>query len=589
MACTSLLGDFTINRESSADGGPGGDDGPSSSSSSGSSGGGPEAGHVMAVASNVSVYLGQPAKLDASASVPAVANGALAFQWALSNTPTGSTLVKGQISTTATASFVPDLPGSYSLTLTVSDPDNPANKDTTQVTVLATLPQVFFAEGTVGASGPSASYAVVDFDGGNPHPITCPITSMPAGAPNVLAVAAAYGSRIFDFWEAPSPAQPTEFAGLVPNYDPMSNTYAVHLLSGTAASACDAGLNDLDTLGAGALPNSASPHISPDGTRIVVYNQNRDIVTYGFDGGAVNTVATSQDYGVRTNKLDPSGVSSLPNDIPEPPRVEWMPHGSSTDLAWLVVGAGGAGWKILTAKDAPSAQLATLMTCTSGVMPRAFAVLSDQSVVVSYRATPTSGENLVLLKTGCVVAARYTMVGNTPSAIATDFAVSPDGSLVAFLLVDPSVQNASKWMVSGDPDAGQLPGGYVYLVSADGGTPVQVSPTPALYGPRWIGAGGSLVFTALRSLAAPLDASISPQLATSVVIVQPDGGAEHVVAAGDGVSTFVSTSGNAACSAVPGAAGRATGAGAAMVLLAGGLAGGLARRRRRGGRAPRLP
>src|SRR4029077_20780186 len=66
---------------------------------------------------------------------------------------------------------------------------------------------------------------------------------------------------------------------------------------------------------------------------------------------------------------------------------------------------------------------------------------------------------------------------------------------------------------------------------------------PAIFGPRWIGGGTSIVFTRLDGIVA-----ITGNPATSVVVVGPDGGGKQIVAQGDGVSTFVSPSGNAACS-----------------------------------------
>ena len=197
-----------------------------------------------------------------------------------------------------------------------------------------------------------------------------------------------------------------------------------------------------------------------------------------------------------------------------------------------------------------------------GRHPRQIALLADGTVIASYRQSPQSSENLYQLKPNaqqsCSREQQYTNLSDASGATATDFAVSPDGTQLAFLEVDPAAQDASAWMAG----SSQLPGGYLYVVPVAGGTPQQASSDPAIYGPRWIGGGTALEFTRLDGIIAA-----TGRLATSVVVVSPDGGPEQVVAQGDGVSTFVSTSGNAACSVVaPGRIGPGGAAGAVFGL-----------------------
>jgi hypothetical protein len=225
------------------------------------------------------------------------------------------------------------------------------------------------------------------------------------------------------------------------------------------------------------------------------------------------------------------------------------------------------------------------MTC-AGIVPRQFAILTDGSVIASYRQTASGPEDLVHLKvngTGgaCTPILNYTSLPVASGGVATDFAVSPDGTQIAYLLDPNTTTDAGPWMQG----ASQLPGGYVYLVPVVGGTPKQVSPTPALFGPRWIGGGGWLVFTRLDGVTDGGPVGSGGTVASSVVIIPADGGAvSSVVAMGDGVTSFVSTSGSGACSTVLGAPGGTGGApGAGLISLV--AFAGLLRARRSPGRA----
>jgi hypothetical protein len=563
-ACTAVLGDFTL--------APGG--GAGSDAGHGNDGSGDEeqeTAKVKAIASDVSVYFGRPARLDGSKSTTTA--GTLSFVWTVVSTPSGSRVTTNTLmgATSTTPTFQPDVLGVYKLELVVTAL---GVSNSTLVSLDAILPSVFYASGAAegdGGTGGTAVYTAVDFDGGfkggSSHSLMCP-TVVTTTIAHEVATFAAFGGRAFDFWEAPA-GQPSEFAGFLMDVSD-SGTYTSHLYSGTSASSCDAGPNNLGTMNFAVHPYGSEPHFNLDGSRFVVYDSQWNIVTYSFDGETDQTHLVGP-YSAQVmptmaaSVLDPSGaqmIASMSDEyFLEPPRVEWTPGGQ---LAWAV--PTPAGWAIMTTPDGRSgATPSTFMTCT-GVVPREIAMLLDGSVIASYRQTPTSGENLVHLRPDntleCVIKTTYTSVGNVSGAIATDFDVSPDGTQIAFLEVDPSSgQDAAAWVVP----QGQLPGGYVFTVPVAGGTPMQVSNTPALYGPRWIGAGTSLVFTALNGTADSGAGTVG--LATSVVVVQPDGTGETVVAQGDGVTTFVSTSGNAACSTAPGERG-APAAGALLSLAA---------------------
>jgi hypothetical protein len=447
----------------------------------------------------------------------------------------------------------------------------------TSVSLVARYPQVVFAQGQIGGAGASADYAVADLDGGNAHPLMC-LDTIATPTPNGIASLAAYAGRSYDFWEAPS-GQPSRFAAF--SLDVSADAYFTHLWVGTTDRNCNSPPTDLTTAGFGpGPPFGVEPHFRADGQRFVVYDSDWNIVTYPTDGGTTGTVVASYSAGQGTSQ--PFDASFDPVSYPrpaEPPRVEWTPTG----VAWARASAGG--WEIVTAPDPPedAGALPTQYMHCAGVPPRQIAMLKDGTVIAGFRPTPGSGEDIYLLKPDlmqdCVVEQRYTTSPDASTSTATDFAVSPDGKWLAFLALDPTMQDASSWAM---PEGGLYPGGYVYVVAItaqEGGAPQpqQVSSEPAMYGPRWIGGGTRLVFTRLD------DPTTSEAPATSVVVVTPDGGGEQVVASGDGKSTFVSTSGSGSCSVggIPGADVAplsGTVAGGAVPIAAIALA---ARRRRR--------
>jgi hypothetical protein len=218
-------------------------------------------------------------------------------------------------------------------------------------------------------------------------------------------------------------------------------------------------------------------------------------------------------------------------------------------------------------------------------VPREFAVLADGSVIASYRATASGPEDLVHLKVSggqCSPTLNYTSLPAASGGVATDFAVSPDGTQVAYLL--DSAADAGPWAVD---DAGsQLPGGNVYVVPVAGGTPKQASTAPALFGPRWIGGGAWLVFTRLDGVTGSGAVGGGGGMVASSVVIVPmgGGGISSIVAKGDGVTSFVSTSGSGACSTALGAPGGAGATGAAGLISLVAFAG-LLRARRSPGRA----
>jgi hypothetical protein len=532
-ACSAILGDFAVGSGGAVDGGPTSD---GTADSTITDAGEEPAGPCQAsIAPAQDVYLGQTVSLDGSKS----AGANLTYSWSVKHAPAGSQVTTATLTgmSSSSASFVADADGDYELVLAISSPTCAGS--TASATLTARSPQVVFAQGQVTDAGAWAVYTVADLDGGNAHGLLCPDTFVSA-VPNQIATLAAYAGRAYDFWEAPS-GHPSRYAAFT--VDETADAFSTHLWVGTTETSCNLLPTDLTANGFGpGPPYGAEPHFSPDGSRFVVYDAQWNVVTYPSDGSMGGTVVASYSAGQSGPPPFDASLDPLPYDRPAtPPRVEW----TATGLAWARSTA--AGWEIATALDMPGSPVSSYMHC-AGVTPRQIAMLRDGTVIAGYRQMPGSGEDIYLLKPNssqtCIIEQKYTSSSDAGAATATDFAVSPDGQWLAYLALDPTVQDASPWSRS---PADMYPGGYVYLVPIappDGATPQpqRVSSEPAMYGPRWIGGGTRLVFTRLDGTG-----GVAP--ATSVVVESPDGGGETVIARGDGVQSFVSTSGSAGCSA----------------------------------------
>jgi hypothetical protein len=538
IGCSNLLGDFSLSAAGTHDSGAMADAPPGDASADAIDG---PAAPCSAMAVAPDVYVGQVVTADGSQST----GDNLAFSWSVRHAPNGSGVTTASLQGMASpvATFVADVEGRYDLVLTISSATCAGS--TWLVSPMARYPKVVFAEGRVTSTAAWADYVVADVDGNNAHSLVC--QDMPATIPpNQIATLGAYAGRAYDFWEAPS-GQTSLFAAFT--LDNSADAYSTHLWVGPLDSSCQAHpAHDLGNAGFGpGPPFGLEPHFSPDGARVVVYDNAWNIVTYATDGGTEGTVVAS--YAAGQSAPQPFDASFDPVAYPrpaEPPRVEWTPRG----LAWAR--ASATGWEIVTAPDTSEdgGFVPTQYMHCAGVPPRQIAMLKDGTVIASFRQTPGSGEDIYLLKPAlsmdCVVEQRYTSSPNADAgtSTATDFAVSPDGKWLAFLALDPTTQDAAPWAI---PQGGLYPGGTVSIVAIgvpDGGAPQpqQVSSEPAMYGPRWIGGGTRLAFTRLD------DPGTDGAPATSVVVVSPDGGGEQVVASGDGKSTFVSTSGSGGCS-----------------------------------------
>ena len=442
VGCTSLLGDFAVSG------------GPIDAGSPTDAAGVPvDAGLAWAIVqastSDVSVFVGQAAVVDASNS--STTQGTLTFSWAVVLAPAGSGVTTSNLAgaTSAKATFVPDLNGEYDLQVTVTAL---GVSDTRTAKVSAASPQVLFAQGIApGADKGSATYVVTDSDGGS-HAVLCPDVISNSSVP--IGAFAAYTGRAYDFWEAP-PGQPLKFAAFTLDAIPDAGLFA-HLWSGTSASTCDAGPIDYATTSFGpGRPWGSDPHFSPDGSRFVVFDRDWNIVTFAADaadgGGETSHVVATYPvpYKQAPAYFDPVAAGPDAGYPFEPPRVAWTDNG----LAWAQ--PTSSGWEIVEAADMQDATPTRYMTC-KGVTPREIAMLRDGTVIVSYRPTLDSSENIHLLKPdaqqNCYHEQQYTNLLDSGTSVATDFAVSPDETQIAFLEMDTTSQDASLWTTpGGDP------------------------------------------------------------------------------------------------------------------------------------------
>jgi MYXO-CTERM domain-containing protein len=573
-ACTSLLGDFTTGQGAAPDGGgvvPEGGAPPSSHDASV-----PEAGDdsgtapatIAVMASDVAVYLGQTATVTASAG----SSPGATFVWTVTSAPTSSGVTTASLTgpATATASFVPDVAGTYVLHAVAQAGAATGSHD---VHVTAAIATVFYGRfeqpptGSADAAPPSTeAYYAAGADGNKARAVTCPTTVSNSEDPYHVGVA-------FDFWEPPA-GQPYKFAAFYPVVGD-GGTGQLQLVVGTSDSTCaspPAAVGIFDQALAGLQPS-----FSADGSRVAFYDDAMNVVTIGSDGTdkhAVTSYLASEPDG--SAPIYDVGADSNSS----PPRLQWTKSGS---LAWARSTA--TGWQIVTAPDQDGAPVTDYMDCL-GVTPHQIAMLSDGTVIAAYRPDGAAGaENLFQLKLDpskdCAVVHAYTALTVSDAGVAgfaTDFSVSPDEKQIVYAAVDATSQSTDPWL------GGDYPGGYVYVVPVDGSSPPsQVTSDASLNGPRWISGGSAIAYTRIDSNPyttqmrfGNLIELINHPPTMSVRVVAASGGASRVIDYGDGTNVTVSTAGNGgSCST-----GRGTPPGFAGLLSLAGVAY-LARRRRR--------
>ncbi len=512
---------------------------------------------VDVTAANATVFIEQTAALHATATTtPDGAN--VAYLWTLVSVPAGSAVVAASLSgaRTASVSFVPDVAGAYVLTVSAT---SGSVSGTTAATATAVAPTVFYMRGDlVTPTSFSAAYYASGSDGTAVHAVTCAVTESTQSSGFLSPVPQTYQYWVpddhTDYWEAPA-GQASLFAVIVYDGDPSGDLV---LFVGSATGSCTTPPTSIVYPG-----GSAQPRFSADGTRLAFIGAtDLSIVTVNPDGTDQRVVANYSTGAVDSGTYDPS-----PAGFALPPRPQW----AGKVVAWVrQYSAPGAApaWEIVKATDVAGATPVRYMACP-GATPREFQFLSDGSVIVAYRttldaSTATSGpENLYRLtpdgSKNCTIVNQYTDLANSGISQASDFAVSPDGTKIAFVEVDVDASAATT--DSGYASAA-LPGGYPYVVGVGGGTPTKLSNDFLMFGPRWIGGGSRLVATRYDGYT---DAGFV-ELATSVIVRAPTAGPSPTpLVKADGYNTFAVTGSNGGCSMATGAVPPAM---AFLVLLA---------------------
>jgi MYXO-CTERM domain-containing protein len=488
------------------------------------------------------------------AGAPAVATATSAVTWSVVSVPQGSAVTTASLTTSeTTATFVPDVVGDYVLQATL-----PGGTGGPRPTLHALAAPVLYAETQITASGGILDVHVAGHDGSGSHAAACTATfdSSEATAAKQRVVLTASGG--LDVWEAPA-GQPSRwvFSGVDFLRPDDAGAYAVSLRAGTDQLTCATTPQVLRSL-QGPVGALGQPRISPDGSRVAFLEPlgaSFQVSTIALDGSAYRAIAP-----VYASGGPPDGGPDESSNI----RVDWK---DAQTLAWPRPNGDGT-WSLVTAADAAGATPAVFFTC-HGTTPHHAVLLHSGEVVAASSIAPGSPTDLDVFgaQNGtCTVLRNISKLSGSASR-AHDYAVSPDGSQVAFLRFQ-SPNDAGPVTVN----EGDL---YVASLDANAGPAVPVGPpTTGRIGPRWIASGTRLAWS--RVAPASPDGG-DPNYAEAVTVVLPDGGSSLDLAVGNGADVIVAGAGPGGSCAVGGAGSRSSTPLAAALALAAAL---VTRRRR---------
>lgn len=549
----------------------------SSEASTGTEGG---TGALDLKAENVKVYVGQLARLDAGQSRSA-SGGPLTLAWTLKSVPPTSTITSAAFSgsTSEVLTFTPDVAGDYVITLTGTATGETGTKD---VTVSALNGQVFFTLTNGSTDPPFTEMNTVQMDGTGQHPIDCrqrlvfPLGD--GGAPDLgdaggpgaglalVLFASMFADTALDSWEGPAgtPAR-AAFQNII--FRPDGGIQEMGLAAATPDNNCLKAPTHVHNLALGdKAPAVYQPRFSPNGQRIAFVEDqasgNEYVSVVGFDGADYHQIA-SFCPDVDAGNLSCHGTTSF-----GPRRPQWVDEshiGWTRQLSHTSSGTGSSyiessTWEIVTAADSVGSVPLRYMSCTTASMPLTIGFLSNGEVIANFKPTSRSAEDIVVLSRdaggNCQVVRNLTNLP-TIGSFARDFAISPDGTQIAFMLrltaADAGVSDGGLDLKSG---------GVLYTAPVDGSSPAkQVSPNAlaAAFGPRWIAAGSRLAWNGTAPPPANYDGGFNASEAgigdggglPAMNVIRADGTGPLVHAAvGDPVNgTYVIGGGNGgACS-----------------------------------------
>jgi len=433
------------------------------------------------------VYVGQTAVVDGSVST---GSGALTFAWTLT-APNGSALMSTSLqnANTAKPTFVPDVPGAYTVALTVTAGGKTASATATLNAIDA---PVFFLKGEADGGGITtgkvAFTGATNRDVGSSTSVACFASDAGVYNKDELQFTGAFYAEV---WEAPAGTPSRAVFSLIDNAD--GGTTRV-LFGTTTAATCAAAPTRLDTVGPDQNDGAPfqAPRFSPDGARVAYIRAFKDvgqkIATAGFDGTSTRVVADRGAFADGGPNPNSGGYSTGSAG----PRPDWL---NATTVAWVNATAPKE-WQVVSAPDQVGATPTLHMKCT-GEAPKDFAILPNGDVLVSHTTHAADNDakadvmNIWLYKPDATTKVCGTgknlskLTSSMGASAASTFSLSPGRTKVAFYAQDDNRAGAAA----------------VHVVPVDGSTdPVAVGVASSrTQGPRWVAGGTHLTWGVVSS------------------------------------------------------------------------------------------
>lgn len=475
---------------------------------------------AAANASDVDVYAGQVASLDASGSSPAGAS----FAWTVASVPPGSNVTTASLANANSAkpTLPTDVVGDYVLQVTVTAGTASA---TASPKVHAHPGKIAFAHTTGFSDGGAVSQVeLIHTDGTGRATVSCATSYEEVAADLDLSAFGANRLRTSLDWYEGKPQDPARVAfGFREIQD--DGGFTSYLAIGDESTRCTGTPPqkfDVFT-NTGDVPRGL--RISPNGDRVAYMRNDGSsglvVVTMGLDGSNQRILGPVFINGVDGGALV---AASLYRSVP----VQWT---DETHVAWLAYD-DAQNWEVRSATDSATPGMATVITCQSPSDPNStsqpnvqeIAVLSGGDVLaVTHLSTIDAGPaatNLFRLHPNASTKA-CELVGVIGAGV-TDFALSPDRTALVVTMSD-----------------------VLYYASVDGLTSPRLVPGTDggifATGQRYI-AGGTLLST-VGGTAVTDGGSTS-----NVMTIPADGGASDTLVAGTDLESFNAGSNTGTCS-----------------------------------------